>query len=111
MKLYTGMGPNPRTVRIFMAEKGIEIPLEQVDLLGGENRRAVLQLREGQRRSCSAGTGWHVDSDRVGVPVSGLEEEIVQKHERGRMVPRQSSGVEFDQVRLGAFPDLPLLAR
>jgi len=39
MKLYTGMGPNPRTVRIFMAEKGIEIPLEQVDLLGGENRR------------------------------------------------------------------------
>jgi glutathione S-transferase len=39
MKLYTGMGPNPRTVRIFIAEKGIEIPLEQVDLLGGENRR------------------------------------------------------------------------
>ena len=40
MKLYVGMGPNPRTVRIFTAEKGIEIPLEQVDLLGGENRRA-----------------------------------------------------------------------
>ena len=37
MKLYTGMGPNPRTVRIFMAEKGIELPLEQVDLVGGEN--------------------------------------------------------------------------
>jgi glutathione S-transferase len=40
VKLYTGIGPNPRTVRIFMAEKGIEIPLEAVDLLGGENRRA-----------------------------------------------------------------------
>ena len=39
MKLYIGMGPNPRTVRIFMAEKGIELPLEQVDLVGGENRR------------------------------------------------------------------------
>jgi glutathione S-transferase len=39
MKFYTGMGPNPRVVRIFMAEKGIEIPLEQVDLLAGENRR------------------------------------------------------------------------
>jgi glutathione S-transferase len=39
MKLYTGMGPNPRTVRIFMAEKGIEIPMEQIDLVGGENRR------------------------------------------------------------------------
>ena len=35
MKLYTGFGPNPRIVRMFMAEKGIEIPLEQVDLLGG----------------------------------------------------------------------------
>jgi glutathione S-transferase len=39
MKLYTGMGPNPRTVRIFMAEKGIEIPMEPVDLIGGENRQ------------------------------------------------------------------------
>jgi glutathione S-transferase len=28
-------------VRIFMAEKGIEIPLEQVDLLAGENRRQL----------------------------------------------------------------------
>jgi glutathione S-transferase len=40
VKLYTGIGPNPRTVRIFLAEKGIELPMEQVDLLGGENRRA-----------------------------------------------------------------------
>ena len=39
MKLFTGMGPNPRTVRLFLAEKGMEIPLEEVDLLGGENRR------------------------------------------------------------------------
>jgi glutathione S-transferase len=39
MKLYTGIGPNPRTVRMFMAEKGIEIPLIEVDLLGGDNRR------------------------------------------------------------------------
>jgi glutathione S-transferase len=39
MKLYTGIGPNPRTVRMFMAEKGIEIPLETVDLMGAANRR------------------------------------------------------------------------
>jgi glutathione S-transferase len=39
MKLHTGIGPNPRTVRMFMAEKGIEIPLQKVDLLGAENRR------------------------------------------------------------------------
>ena len=39
MKLYTSIGPNPRVVRMFMAEKGIEIPLEQVDLMKGENRQ------------------------------------------------------------------------
>jgi glutathione S-transferase len=40
MKLYNSIGPNPRMVRMFMHEKGIEIPLEPVDLMGGENRRA-----------------------------------------------------------------------
>ncbi len=39
MKFYTGLGPNPRAVRMFLAEKGVEIPQVQVDLLGGENRR------------------------------------------------------------------------
>lgn len=39
MKLYDSIGPNPRVVRMFVAEKGIAIPRETVDLLGGENRR------------------------------------------------------------------------
>lgn len=39
MKLYHSIGPNPRVVRMFMAEKGIELPIEQVDLLAGENRQ------------------------------------------------------------------------
>ena len=33
MKLYDGgRAPNPRRVRIYLAEKGIEVPMEQVDL-------------------------------------------------------------------------------
>ena len=33
MKLYDGgRAPNPRRVRVFLAEKGIEVPTEQVDL-------------------------------------------------------------------------------
>jgi len=40
VKLYTSIGPNPRVVRMFMAEKGIEIPLQTVDLMKGENRQA-----------------------------------------------------------------------
>ena len=39
MKLYDGgRAPNPRRVRIFLAEKGIEIPLEPVDLGAMEHR-------------------------------------------------------------------------
>ncbi len=40
MKLYDSIGPNPRVVRIFMAERGIDLPRESVDLRGGENRQA-----------------------------------------------------------------------
>jgi len=39
MKFYNSVGPNPRMVRMFMAEKGIDIPKIEVDLRGGENRR------------------------------------------------------------------------
>ena len=40
MKFYDSIGPNPRIVRIFMAEKAIEMPKQTVDLRGGENRQA-----------------------------------------------------------------------
>ena len=39
MKLYDSIGPNPRIVRMFMAEKGIDVPKQTVDLRGGENRQ------------------------------------------------------------------------
>src|SRR5215472_16793194 len=60
MKLYNHpMAPNPRRVRIFAAEKGIPLQLEDVDLLGGQAHTAeflaknssgavpVLQLDDG----------------------------------------------------------------
>lgn len=40
MKFYHSVGPNPRVVTLFMAEKGIEIPTVTIDLRDGENRRA-----------------------------------------------------------------------
>ena len=39
MRLYNSIGPNPKVVRMFMAEKGIELPKTEVDIRGGENRR------------------------------------------------------------------------
>jgi len=40
MKLYDGGGPNPKAVRMFIAEKGItDIEVVAMDLVGGENRQ------------------------------------------------------------------------
>ncbi len=41
MKLYTSIGPNPKVVRMFLAEKDIAVETVDVDLIGGENRRAA----------------------------------------------------------------------
>ena len=39
MKIYDfQFAPNPRRLRIFVAEKGLKIPMEQVDLFTGQNR-------------------------------------------------------------------------
>lgn len=46
MKLYdTQALPNPRRVRIFLAEKGVNIPFEQVDVLNGEHRKPTFLER------------------------------------------------------------------
>jgi glutathione S-transferase len=39
MKFYNSIGPNPRVVRMFMAEKGLKVPSVEVDLMKGENRQ------------------------------------------------------------------------
>jgi len=39
VKLHSSIGPNPRAVRMFLAEKGMDVPLVQVDLMAAENRR------------------------------------------------------------------------
>lgn len=62
MKLYDcKMAPNPRRVRIFLAEKGIQIPAVEVSILDGENLKPeylrvnprgllpVLELDDGTR--------------------------------------------------------------
>ena len=39
MKLYdTKLAPNPRRVRIFLAEKGITVPTEEISIMGGEHK-------------------------------------------------------------------------
>src|SRR5258708_27539640 len=45
MKLYNSIGPNPRTVRMFAAEKGIEVSKIELDLMKGENRQAAYSAK------------------------------------------------------------------
>ncbi len=40
MKLHNSLGPNPRIVRMFAIEKGIELDKVEVDLMSAENRQA-----------------------------------------------------------------------
>ena len=39
MLLYNSLGPNPRSMRMFLAEKGITIPTRELDILAAENRK------------------------------------------------------------------------
>ena len=40
MKIYDyKLAPNPRRVRVFLAEKGLNVPLEEVDIFKGINRQ------------------------------------------------------------------------
>lgn len=51
MKLFDGgRAPNPRRVRVFLAEKGIEVPLVPVDMGALEHREAAVASRNPLRR-------------------------------------------------------------
>ena len=41
MKLYNSVGPNPKVVRMFMAELGLELEQQKIDIMKGENRQAA----------------------------------------------------------------------
>ena len=39
MKLYNSVGPNPQVVRTFLAERGITLDMQDVDIMAGDNRK------------------------------------------------------------------------
>ena len=40
MRFYNSLGPNPHVVRMFATEKGMDLETTEIDIMGGENRRA-----------------------------------------------------------------------
>lgn len=45
MKLYQSVGPNPRVVTMYIAERGIDVPRAFLDIQAGENRTPEMLAR------------------------------------------------------------------
>jgi glutathione S-transferase len=87
MKFYNSIGPNPRVVKMFMAEKGLDIPYVEVDLMAGENRKEphlarnpagqlpVLELDSGQTVSEIIPICEYIDEVHPSPPLVGTTPE------------------------------------
>ena len=82
MKLYDSFGPNPRAVRMFLLEKGIELARTPVDLLGAENRgEAYLKKNPGGQVPAL-----ELDDGRVLGETVAIMEYLEEKHPRPALV-------------------------
>jgi glutathione S-transferase len=86
VKLYdSSFAPNPRRVRIFLAEKGIEVPTVQVDIGKAENRQPeflaknpmggvpVLELDDGRMLSESVAICRYFEETQPEPPLMGVD--------------------------------------
>jgi glutathione S-transferase len=76
MKLYDSIGPNPRAVRIFMAEKGIELPKETIDLRKGDNRQEPF-LKKNPSGQCPA---LELDNGTILAEITAIMEYLDEKY-------------------------------
>ena len=139
MKFYNSIGPNPRVVKMFMAEKGIDIPRVEVDLRAGENRQEAhlrrnpsgqmptLELDDGRYLSEVTAICEYLEEKYPNPPLIGTNaEERAMTRMWTRRVDlyvvepmltgfRSSQGLNFFKDRLRVFPqaaeDLKALAQ
>jgi glutathione S-transferase len=98
MKLHEFAGaPNPKKVRVYLAEKGISVPSETVNIISGENRQPdflkknpmgglpVLELDDGTYLPESLAIIEYIEELNPNPPIIGtapLESARVRAHER-----------------------------
>jgi len=82
MKLYNSIGPNPKVVRMFMAEKGIELPKVEGDLIGGENRKEPY-LAKNPSGQCPA---LELDDGSVLAEITAICEYLDEKYPGGSLI-------------------------
>jgi glutathione S-transferase len=76
MKLYDSIGPNPRVVKMFMAEKGIDMPRMTVDLMAGENRQPAHVARNPGAQMPTL----ELDDGRYLAEITAICEYLEEKH-------------------------------
>lgn len=127
MKLYdTKTAPNPRRVRIFLAEKGVEVPTVQVDIAGRENRRSpyidknplggvpMLELDDGTIIAesvaiCRYFEETHADPPLMGVGAEdkALVEMWNRRMEHNLALPAMNSFRHTHEFFAGRIPQIP----
>jgi len=83
MKLYNSGGPNPRMVRMFMAEKGFDVPKVDVDLRGGENRREPYVSKVNPAGQCPA---LELDDGTVLAEITAICEYVDEKKDTPSLI-------------------------
>jgi glutathione S-transferase len=82
VKLYNSIGPNPRVVRIFLAEKGVKLPMQTVDLMKGENRKGpYLEKNPAGQLPCL-----ELDDGSFLSEITAICEYLEEKHPRPPLV-------------------------
>jgi len=76
MRVYDSFGPNPRALRIFLFEMGLEPPTETVDLLGGENRATAYTAKN----PAGQVPALELDDGRVLAETVAIFEYLEEKH-------------------------------
>jgi len=91
MKLYTAMAPNPLRVHVFLAEKGLEVPTVNLDVLKGDTRTSefleknalgevpVLELDDGRILTESVAICRYLEALHPETPLMGSD-AIEQAH-------------------------------
>ena len=77
MKLYQSVGQNPRTVKMFIAEKGLDVARVDIDLMGGENRQEPYTSRVNPAGQTPA---LELDDGSCLTEITAICEYIEEKH-------------------------------
>ena len=82
MKIYDSFGPNPRALRMYLLEKGLDLETVPVDLMGAENRKSPYT----DRNPGGQVPALELDDGRVLGETVAIFEYLEEKHPRPPLI-------------------------